>query len=169
MSLIMENILDKIISAFDERFDKLAATLRAIQTTQRELNERVETGQASDHDTHILTLETSLDTLSKENKMLKSKFSDLEGRSRCNNIRIVAIPEVAEKGRPNEFVVELIEHLFEDFSDPPVIDRAHRIPQPKPPEGARSHAIITRIYYCQDKECILRLQRDVSLSPRGVW
>ncbi|CAM4650375.1 unnamed protein product [Leuciscus chuanchicus] len=96
----MENILDKIISAFDERFDKLGATHRVIQTMQRELNERVETveGQATDHDTHTLSLETSLDTLSKENKMLKSKFNDLEGRSRRNNIRIVAIPEVAEKG-----------------------------------------------------------------------
>ncbi|KAK2874683.1 hypothetical protein Q8A67_021836 [Cirrhinus molitorella] len=47
MSLIMEKISDKIISAFDERFDKLEATLRAIQTTQRELIERVETFLAS--------------------------------------------------------------------------------------------------------------------------
>lgn len=81
--------------------------------------------QASDHETRILSLETSLATLSKENKMLKSKLNDLEGRSRRNNIRIVGIPEGAEKGRPTEFVAELIKELFEDFSNPLIIDRAH--------------------------------------------
>lgn len=34
--------------------------------------------QASDHETRILSLETSLAILSKENKTLKSKLNDLE-------------------------------------------------------------------------------------------
>ncbi|CAM4609735.1 unnamed protein product [Leuciscus chuanchicus] len=99
--------------------------------------------------------------------MLKSKLNDLEGRSRRNNIRIVGIPEGAEKGRPTEFVAELIKQLFEDFSDPPVIDRAHRVPQPKPPEGAKSRAIIARIHYFQDKERILRLRQGRQLEYQG--
>lgn len=48
--------------------------------------------QAMDHETRI----SSLDSLHKVNKMLKFKLNNLEGR---NNIRIVGIPEGAEKGR----------------------------------------------------------------------
>lgn len=57
----MEIISDKIISAFDERFDKLESILRAIQTMQRELNERVEIveGQASDLETSSFLWELS--------------------------------------------------------------------------------------------------------------
>lgn len=44
------------------------------------------------HETRI----SSLDSLHKENNMLKFKVNDLEGH---NNIRIVGIPEGAEKGR----------------------------------------------------------------------
>ncbi|KAG1935267.1 hypothetical protein F2P79_019375 [Pimephales promelas] len=169
MSRMMEKISEKIISAFDERFDKLEATLQTIQTAQRELSERVDVveEQASDHETRIHSLETSLDTLSKENKMLKFKLNDLEGRSRRNNIRIIGIPEGAEKGRPTEFVAELIKQLFEDFSDPPIIDRAHRVPQPKPPEGAKSRAIIARMHYFQDKERILHLRQGRQLDYQG--
>lgn len=66
--------------------------------------------------------------------MLKSKLNDLDGQSRHNNIGIVGIPEGAEKGRPTDFVAELIKQLFKVFSDSPVNDSAHRVPQPKPPE-----------------------------------
>ncbi len=55
--------------------------------------------------------------------MLTFKLNDLEGRSRCNNTRLIGIPEEVEKGKPTEFVAELIKQLFTDFSDPPVIDR----------------------------------------------
>lgn len=169
VSLLIEKISDKILTTLNERFDKLETTLQAIQTTQRDLSERVETieGLASDHDTRILSLETSLDNLRKENKSLKFKINDLEGRSRHNNIRIIGIQEGSEKGRPTEFVADLIKQLFADFSDPPVIDRAHRVPQPKPPEGAKSRAIIARIHYFQDKERILRLRQGRQLEYQG--
>ncbi|KAL0188120.1 hypothetical protein M9458_015219, partial [Cirrhinus mrigala] len=103
----------------------------------------------------------------KENKMLKSKLNDLEGRTRRNNIRIVGIPEGAEKGRTTEFVAELRTQLFEDFTEPPVIDRAPRVPQPKPLEGVKSCAIIARIHYFQDKERILRLRQGWQLEYQG--
>lgn len=47
--------------------------------------------QAMDHETRISSL-----SLHKENKMLKFKLNNLDGR---NNIRIVGIPEGAKKGR----------------------------------------------------------------------
>ncbi len=90
--------------------------------------------------------------------MLTFKLNDLEGRSRCNNTRLIGIPEEVEKGKPTEFVAELIKQLFTDFSDPPVIVRALRVPQPKPAEGGRPGMIFARIHYYQDKERNLRLR-----------
>ncbi len=169
MSLMLEKISDKILSVLNERFDKLEATFQVMQATQQELSDKIDAveGQTNDHEARIVSLEDSLNTLHKENKMLKSKLNDLEGRSRRNNIRLIGIPEGVEKGRPTEFVAELIKQLFADFSDPPVIDRAHRVPQPKPAEGARPRAIIARIHYYQDKERILRLRRGRELDYQG--
>lgn len=84
-------------------------------------------------------METSVAELRKENKTLQARLSVLEGRSRCNNIRIVGIPEGEEKGWPTEtFVSNLIPKLLgvDNFTKPVVTDRAHRIQQPKPPEGS---------------------------------
>lgn len=70
---------------------------------QQELIGKVEMveGQTSYHESRILSLETSLYSLSKENKMQKSKLNDLEGRSHCNNSRIVGIPG-GYKGKANQ-------------------------------------------------------------------
>lgn len=159
MTLILEKISEKILSVLNERFDKLEATFQVMQGTQQELSDKIDAveGQTNDHEARIVSLENSLNTLHKENNKLKSKLNDLESRSCHNNIRLIGIPEGVEKGRQTEFVAELIKQLFADFSDPPVIDRAHRVPQPKPEEGARPRAIIARIHYYQDKECILRI------------
>ncbi|KAI7799603.1 hypothetical protein IRJ41_007116 [Triplophysa rosa] len=54
-----------------------------------------------------------------------------------------------------------------NFSVPPVIDRAHRVPQPKPPEGGKSRALIARVHFFQDKERILRLRQGRQLEYRG--
>lgn len=93
-------------------------------------------GQAID-EILISSLETFLDSLHKKNKMLNFK-----GCLHPNNIRIVGIPEGAEKRRPSEFVADLIKQLFVDFSYPPVIDRAHWVLQPKPPEGAKDMQLL---------------------------
>lgn len=114
-------------------------------------------------------METSVAELRKENKTLWARLSDLEGRSRRNNIRIVGIPEGEEKGRPTEFVSNLIPKLLGDdnFTKPVIIDRAHRIQQPKPPEGSRPRMIIRRVHLTQEKEKILRLRRRSSMEYEG--
>lgn len=101
MSLMLEKISDKILSALNERFDKLEATFQVMQATQQESSDKIDAveGQPNDHEARIVSLENSLNTLHKESKMLKSKLNDLEGRSRRNNI--IGIPEGVEKGRPS--------------------------------------------------------------------
>lgn len=120
-------------------------------------------GLASDHETRILSLETSLDNLRKENKSLKFKINDLEGRLRRNHIRIIGIPEGSEKRRPTEFVADLIKQLFVDFSDPPVIDRAQS-------PSAKTHLLLstTGSTTLRIKSAFCVFVSEVSLNTRGV-
>lgn len=160
-----------LLQTFNERFDKFKHSIQNILAAQRELTERLTTteSQAAGHEQRIRAVETSVTELQQENKRLWAKLSDLEGRSRRNNIRILGIPEGEEKGRPTQFVSKLIPKLLGDinFAKPVVIDRAHRIQQPKPPEGSRPRMIIARVHLTQEKEKILWLGRQCLMEYEG--
>lgn len=146
--------INRILSSINERFDKFEEDFRSLQTSVRDFAERVETveGQTRDHEGHLCSLEATLTDLQKTNKVLRAKVSDLEGRSRRNNIKIIGIPEGEEKGRPTEFVAALIPKLLGEthFQGPLVIDRAHRTL--KPSDGERPRIIIARVHFFQEKE-----------------
>lgn len=169
--LIWHKMSNMLLQSFNERFDKFEQSFQNILATQRELTERLTSteDQAADHEHRICAVETSITELQQENKRLRAKLSNLEGRSRYNNIRILGIPEGEEKGRPTEFVSNLIPKLLGDdnFAKPVVIDRAHRIQQPKPPEGSRPRMMIARVHLTQDKEKIMRLGRQRSMEYEG--
>lgn len=121
--------------------------------------ERVETveGQTRDHEGRLCSLEVTLTDLQKTNKALRVKVNDLEGRSQCNNIKIIGIPEGEEKGRPTEFDAALIPKLLGEthFQGQLVIDRAHHALKPRPSDGERTRIIIARVHFFQKKELIL--------------
>lgn len=171
LPLAWHKVSKMLLQSFNERFDKFEQSFQNILAAQRELTERLTTteDQAADHEQHINAMETSVTELQQENKKLRAKLSDLEGRSRRNNIRILGVPEGEEKGRPTEFVSNLIPRLLGDdnFTKPVVIDRAHRTLQPKPPEGSRPRMIIARVHLIQEKEKILRLGRQSSMEYEG--
>lgn len=54
-----------------------------------------------------------------------------------------------------------------NFAKPVVIDRAHRVQQPQPPEGSRPCMIIARVHRTQEKEKILRLGSQCSMEYEG--
>lgn len=125
--------------------------------------------QAAEQERRVMNMEASLAELRQQNKGLHSKVLDSEGRSRRNNIKIVGIPEGEEKGRPTDFVSQLIPKLLgaENFDEPVMIDRAHRTLQPKPAEGARPRTIVARVHLPQEKGKILRLGRQHALEYSG--
>nr|WPK86675.1 NLRC3-like protein 29 [Sebastes schlegelii] len=125
--------------------------------------------QGSDHERRIQTLELCLTDMKKSNERLLTKIDDIEGRSRRNNIKIVGIPEDEEKGRTTEFIAGLIPKLLgvSSFAKPVIVDRAHRIPVPKPTDVKRPRSIIARIHFYQEKELILRLSRQQQMIYNG--
>lgn len=171
LPLIWEKVSDKILDHINGRFDKLEQTLQEVQSSQRELLEKVETveEQVLDHESRITCLEKTVSGLKDENNALKLKVDDLEGRSRRNNIKIIGIPEHEEGGNPTDFVEALLPKLFgeDNFQSPVVIDRAHRVLRPPPAAGAKPRAIIARVHFFREKERILRLRRDRQLEYKG--
>uniref|UniRef100_A0A673IM18 Uncharacterized protein n=1 Tax=Sinocyclocheilus rhinocerous TaxID=307959 RepID=A0A673IM18_9TELE len=88
---------------------------------------------------------------------------------RSQNLRIIGIPEDAEKGRPTDFMSGFFsEVLGEDLPDlqSVVLDRALA---PKPCAGDRPRAMIVRLHYFSDKAKILQASRKRGeLTFRGA-
>lgn len=97
-------------------------------------------------------------SLREDNKWLKSKLSDLEGRSRRQNIRIVGLPESVEGNRPTTFFSQFLFDMFGErvFPSPPELDRAHRSTAPKPGPGDRPRPVIIRFHRFQVKDLVIR-------------
>lgn len=70
---------------------------------------------------------------------MRVKLDNSENRSRRNNVRIIGIPEHSEGTCLTTFMEELLLEVFgkESFAKPPVVDRAHRSPPPKPNQALR--------------------------------
>lgn len=158
LPLLWQKTSNKLLQCFNERFDKFEQSFQSLVSSQQVLTERFATteNQMADHEQRIQTMETSLTQLRQENERLQHKLSDLEGRSRRKNIKAVGIPEDEEKGRPTEFVSNLIPKLLGDNNFPraAVINR----------DASGPHAIIARVHLAQEKEKILRLGRQRSMD-----
>lgn len=133
--------------------------------------EKMETTINSHHDS-LETMETTVSTLKDQIQKLQEQQQVLENRSRRQNLRIIGIPEEAEKGRPTDFISGFFsEVLGEDLPDPQsvVLDRAHHTLAPKPRAGDRPRAMIVRLHYFSDKAKILQASRKRGeLTFRGA-
>uniref|UniRef100_A0A8C1EJS6 Uncharacterized protein n=1 Tax=Cyprinus carpio carpio TaxID=630221 RepID=A0A8C1EJS6_CYPCA len=76
-----------------------------------------------------------------EHKRMTEKLTDLESRSRRNNLRIFRVPEETEKGSVTQFVEEIIRSKL-DIETDCQIQRAHRALAPKPKTDQPPRAIM---------------------------
>ncbi|KAI4884966.1 hypothetical protein NFI96_003671 [Prochilodus magdalenae] len=168
---VWEKVSNKILKTINERFDKFELSFQTLQTTLQTVTEKMNVAeeQIQEHEVRISSLETALAETQRKNELLRLKLDDLEGRSRRNNIKIVGVPEGEEKGKPTEFVTGLLPKLLgaTHFAEPLIVDRAHRVLQPKPPEGAKPRTIIARVHFYTEKERILRLRAGRNLDYNG--
>lgn len=144
--------------------DELSVKVEMLFNMHTEMSNthKVMENSLSDASDRLITLEKRYDSLIKEHKKLQDKCTDLESRSRRQNLRIIGIAEGAENNNPTHFVTKFLVEVLgkENFGSPIVIDRAHRSLAPKPRNGERPRAMIIRLHYYSDKEKILKLSRD---------
>ncbi|CAL1602877.1 unnamed protein product [Knipowitschia caucasica] len=96
-----------------------------------------------------------------ENEKLRTKVTDLEGRSRRSNVRLVGLPESIEGVQPTNFFAQLLQEVFgrDLFPSLPELDRAHRSLAPKPKPGDRPRPVMVCFHRFQQKELIMREAR----------
>ncbi|KAI4806314.1 hypothetical protein KUCAC02_017143 [Chaenocephalus aceratus] len=110
-------------------------------------------------ETRIQSSEDVLTELVKLQMQTEAKLTDLEGRSRRENVRIHGVKEGAEEGTAS--VIAFVEDLLtKSLELPPSsalnIERAHRAPAPKPPNEAPPRSIVVKFSSYTVKEDVLK-------------
>ena len=110
-------------------------------------------------------------TLIEQQSKLQEKLTDLEGRSRSNNIRGWGVKEGLEGASTKKYIDELIhKELDVPVGEELQIQRAHRAPAPRPAENKPARAIIVNFLSFDDKESILKTawKKNVQVSGQRV-
>lgn len=97
---------------------------------------------------------------------LQEKLTDLEGRSRRNNIRIWGVKEGLEGDSVTKYIDGLI-HEKLGLTDELQIQRAHRALAPKPSENKPARAIIVNFLRFDVKENILKTAWRTKVEVAG--
>lgn len=160
---LLEQNRQALSSDFKAAVSSLEAKIDLIQSTISDHSHRISSLETNTNvkDEHLLALEKTCLVLSENNAKLKSKVTDLESRSRWNNIRIIGLPELIEGPRPSSFFSQLLSDVFgeEIFQTPPENYRAHRTLTAKPGTGEKPRAVIICLHRFQQKELIIREAR----------
>lgn len=118
-----------LLSEFKESYSKLETKLDNFQTTVNDHHERISKLEefASSADGDLRDVLSKMAVLA-DNANLKARLADLEDRNRCNNVRIVGLPEDIEGPQPTAFFSQILLEVFGDniLTSPPELDRAHR-------------------------------------------
>ncbi|KAK7878078.1 hypothetical protein WMY93_031274 [Mugilogobius chulae] len=169
---LLEQHRTAIAADFRATFDVVNGKLDTIQAVVTGQGKRISDleSNAEDVGQRLANLEATCESLKKDNKQLKSKLSDLEGRSRRQNLRIVGLPESVEGPRPTVFFSQFLVEVFgaQTLPSPPELDRAHRSLVPKPGLNERPRAVIIRFHRFQTKDLVIREARKRgALEYRG--
>lgn len=118
----------------------------------------------------VATLKSKLETTTQVNERLQLAVEDLVSRSKRQNLRVIGIPEGTEGDDTRLFMTTLFQKVVGDPQlDTLELDRAHRSPGSKPPQGSRP--IIVRFHKYIQKECVLlwaKKSRDVSYRGHPI-
>ena len=142
-----ESILEEKVDSLLKRIDKVTAATDSLTARQTELETRV---SALEDD--VTPLKKKLTAMEKVNAELTAKITDLEGRSRRDNIRILNLKESTEGSDPVSFFEGFIPKVLGLPVQTISIDRAHR--SLGPPVEGRPRPVIVKIHRSRDVSMI---------------
>ena len=128
--------------------------INKIHQRMEEAEERINAAE-----TRIQSWEEVVSGLVKLQEQTEAKLTDLEGRSRRDNVRIYGVKEGAEDGTTS--VIAFVEEmLMRGLELPPStalnIERAHRALGPKPPPEAPPRSLVVKFSSYRVKEDVLK-------------
>lgn len=132
--------------------------LNEIVTDLKETRDRAEeaTQRVADMEEWTAAANEVLTQSLKNQEQIQAKLTDLEARSRRNNIRIYGIPEDVEGDNLQEFIESLIKTELPLQDTDLGIQRCHRALGPKPPQNASPRSVVIFFQEYRTKELVLR-------------
>lgn len=132
MADLLERHRASLAADFKSSFASLEAKLDKVQVEVAGHGRRITDLESSAEEVsqHLQQLEATCSALQDDNKWLKSKLSDLEGRSRRQNIGIVGLPESVECPRPTAFFYQLLVDVLGEQTLPSPPGAEQSPPQP---------------------------------------
>lgn len=173
-----KELIDKIealkteVSGFrgemSKRMDDIAEDLKGITQRVDEAEQRVvdiEEFNANTNDTLQHTLHLQLD--------LQARVTDLEARSRRNNIRVHGIPEEAEGTNMKQFMENFLKSELTLDNTPPLhIQHCHRSLGSRPPPSANPRSIVMCFLEYTIKEKVLQAawgKKVIQFNGRRIY
>lgn len=145
------SMLAEIKKSFDEVNGKLDGLQKTVNTHGERLNS-LEDNTETFHQ-RLAEVEACCERLQADNTKVKSRLTEMEGRSRRNNVRLIGLPEGIEGPQPSGFFSQLLQDVFgpDTFPSPAELDRAHRSLAPKPGPGGKPRPVIICLHgYLKD-------------------
>lgn len=144
--------IDSVRREMSSKLDSLTEEVQGLKEQLGEMEHRI--AQVEDWAAEVSRVLTA--ATQREEKMQR-KLTDLESRSRRNNIRIFGVPEGEEGSLVTHFVSELIKREFPATAELELkIQRAHRSLAPKPRSEAPPRPLILNFQEFTTKEIVLR-------------
>uniref|UniRef100_A0AAV2J0C9 LINE-1 type transposase domain-containing 1 n=1 Tax=Knipowitschia caucasica TaxID=637954 RepID=A0AAV2J0C9_KNICA len=173
---LTSTITDLLTEKLAEHKAEFLAEVRDIYTKYESKLENIETS-VDDHElritgleqfadstsTDLMAMQATLTTVVAENAKLRAKVSDLEGRSRRNNIRIIGLPENIEGSTPTAFFSQLLFDTLglDILKSPPELDRAHRTLAAKPGPSGKPRPVVICFHDFKTRELVVQSARKL--------
>lgn len=148
----MSKDINSLHQEMSSKLDNLTEEMLGLKERVKETEIRV--GQMEDVTTEMTEV---LATAMKQHKTLQQKLTDLESRSRRNNIRIFGLAEGEEGNSVIRFISDLLKRELTLPGDLDLkIKRAHRSLAPKPRPEAHPRPLIINFQEFTTKELVLK-------------
>ncbi len=116
---------------------------------------------SSDHSDRLVDLESTVNTLTAQVKLLTDKCEDLEGWSKRNNIHLWGTAENLEGPRLTEFVAQLLKDVL-DLDEVPLLHRSHHSHRAKAKGTDPPRPFIIRVHFFHVRKEILPCANEAS-------
>lgn len=97
---------------------------------------------------------------------VKNKLTDIEDRSRRNNLKIRGVPESIQQGSLHSYTTNMFKSTLPDTKDLVMtIDRIHRLPKPSHLPDKIPRDVILHLHFFHVKERIMSAAHNKSQIP----
>ncbi|XP_063819155.1 LOW QUALITY PROTEIN: uncharacterized protein LOC135057187 [Pseudophryne corroboree] len=160
-----------LLSFKDEVAEEFRASLHTCQQTIDEFGGRtdhLETKMEEVVGSHNALI-TSHDQLEIEVSLLQDKVTEMEDRSRRNNLNLRGVPETVSNSSIHDYTISLFRKLTSSFtSSDLLIDRIHHLPKARNAPADVPSDVLMQIHFFHVKEALLKVARPSSATAEAM-